>query len=99
MPIRNKIVYVIQYTKTAEKFFAVHENVRQDYEESIRKLLLGTHPESVDVKRVRGRMNDYFRIRFGKWRVIYAVINGTIVVIKTISAGSRGDIYKKSGLK
>jgi mRNA interferase RelE/StbE len=29
--------------------------------------------------------------------VIYAVINGKIVVISTLLAGARGDIYKKMG--
>ena len=99
MSVRKKFEYIIQYTKAADKFFNVHEDVREKYEAAIRELLVGTHPESVDVKRIRGRMNDYFRIRLGKWRVIYAVINGTIVVINTISAGSRGDVYKQSGLK
>ena len=38
----------------------------------------------------------YFRIRLGEYRVIYAVINGKIIVINTLLAGARGDIYKKN---
>ena len=34
---------------------------------------------------------------FGNYRVVYAVINGVIVVINTLIAGPRGDIYKKMG--
>jgi len=31
---------------------------------------------------------------------VYTIINGTIVVVSTLLAGSRGDVYKKmSGLK
>lgn len=38
--------------------------------------------------------------RLGACRVIYTVINGKVVVIKTILAGARGDVYKKmDGLK
>ena len=99
MSTKEKYVYEIRYTKAADKFFKVHEDIRDQYEHTIRELLLGDNPESTDVKRIKGKHNDYFRIRLGSYRVVYAVINGTIVVIMTLLAGSRGDIYKKmSGL-
>lgn len=90
----------IQYTKAADKFFKNHENVRDEYEDAIKELLFGEHPERIDVKRIKGKRNDYFRIKLEGFRVIYTLINGKIVVIQTILAGSRGDIYKKiSALK
>ena len=89
--------YEIRYAKAAEKFFMTHEEIREQFEESIRELLSGEHPEQVDVKRIRGKRNDYYRIRLGEYRVVYAVINGTIVVIHTLLAGPRGDVYKKMG--
>ena len=92
--------YEIQYTKAADKFFKSHEEVREQYENSIKELLAGDHPEKVDVKRIRGKRNDYYRIRIGEYRVVYAIIKGKIVVISTLLAGARGDVYKKmSGLK
>lgn len=92
--------YEIQYTKAADKFFKEHEDVREEYREALKEFLVGEHPEKVDVKRIKGKKNDYFRIRLGSWRVIYTVINGKIVVISTLLAGARGDIYKKmDGLK
>ena len=100
MAQREKIEYEIQYTKAADKFLKIHEDIRTQYEDSIRELLVGEHPEKVDVKRIKGKHNDYFRIRLGSYRIVYAVINGKIVVITTILAGARGDVYKKmSGLK
>lgn len=97
---KNEIEYEIQYTKAADKFLKMHEDVRTQYEDAIRELLVGEHPEKVDVKRIKGKHNDYFRIRLGGYRIVYAIINGKIVVITTILAGARGDIYKKmSGLK
>ena len=97
---KKSFTYEIQYTKAAEKFFKEHENVREDYRKAIKELLTGEHPEAVDVKRIKGKKNDYFRIRLGSWRVIYTVINGKIVVISTLLAGARGDIYKKmDGIK
>ncbi len=87
--------YEIEYTKAAEKFFRDHEQVREQYEAAIRELLAGIHPESVDLKKIKGKKNDYYRIRLGAYRVVYAVINGRIVVIMTLLAGPRGDVYKK----
>ena len=98
---RNRnFTYEIQYTKAADKFFRTREDVREENKSAIKELLVGEHPEKVDVKRIKGKKNDYFRIRLGCWRVVYAVINGKIVVISTLLAGSRGDVYKKmDGLK
>ena len=96
----KKLIYEIEYTRAAEKFFRAHENVRDQYEDAIRELLTGEHPEKINVKRIKGKRNEYYRIRLGEWRVIYGIINGKIVVITTLLAGSRGDVYKKmDGLK
>ncbi len=98
MPDTNS--YEIWYTKAADKFLKTHEDVRIQYENAVKELLAGEHPEKVDVKRIKGKHNNYYRIRLGNYRIVYAVINGTIVVITTLLAGNRGDVYKKmSGLK
>ena len=94
---RESFTYQIQYTKAADKFFQSHESVRAAFRDAIKELLVGEHPETVDVKRIKGKKNDYYRIRLGGWRVVYAVINGKIVVIQTLLAGARGDVYKKMG--
>lgn len=97
---KEGIQYELQYTKAADKFLKIHEDVRIQYEAAIRELMLGDHPEKVDVKRIKGKHNDYFRIRLGSYRIVYAVINGKIVVITALLDGARGDVYKKmSGLK
>ena len=97
---REEFRYEIQYTKAAEKFLRDHEDIREQYEASVKELLVGEHPEKVDVKRIKGKRNYYYRIRIGGYRIVYAVLNGKIVVICTILAGARGDIYKKmNGLK
>ena len=95
MSAEQQAVIEIQYTKAAEKFFLRHENVRNAYEAALLELLTGEHPEKVDVKRIRGKHGVYYRIRIGEWRVVYTIINGKIVVIQTLLAGARGDVYKK----
>lgn len=92
---RESFAYEIAYTKAADKFLKLHEDVRTQYEDAIRELLVGDHPEKVDVKRIKGKRNDYFRIKIGSYRVVYTVINRKIVVITTKLAGNRGDVYKK----
>ena len=92
-----RLPYVIHYKKPAEKFFRKHEDVRSEYEDTVRDFLIGEHPERVDVKIINGKKNEYYRMRIGDWRVIYMVIDREITVINTVLAGSRGDIYKKMG--
>ena len=84
MTDKSGISYEIQYTKAAEKFFKTHEDVKEDYEAVIKELLVGEHPEKIDVKRIQGKHNDYYRIRLGGYRVVYAIINGKVVVISTM---------------
>ena len=92
--------YKIEYTRAAEKFFKAHEDVRTQYKEALNELLAGDHPKKVDVKQIKGKRTVYYRIRLGGYRVLYTLINNKVVVIKTILAGSRGDVYKKmQGLK
>lgn len=95
MSKREGISHEIQYTKAADKFFKTHEDVRDQYEDSIKELLVGDHPEKVDVKRIKGKHGNYYRIRLGNYRVVYALINGKVIVVSTILGGSRGDVYKK----
>jgi len=95
MADKSGFSYDIHYTKAAEKFFRQHEDVRSQYEESIKELIAGEHPERIDVKRIKGKHSSYYRIRLGGYRVVYTLINGKIVVICTLLAGSRGDVYKK----
>ena len=92
---QRKFDYEIQYTKAADKFLKNHEDVRAQYEDAIRELLVGDHPEKVDVKRIQGKRNDYYRIRLGGCRVVYAIINGKIIVINTLLAGPRGAFTRR----
>ena len=92
--------YVIEYTKAADRFLDKHEDVRGDFEKAIVELLTGSHPKTVDVKRIQGKRGDYYRIRLGDCRVVYTIIDGKVIVVKVVLAGPRGDVYKKmKGLK
>ncbi len=52
-------------------------------------------PPRGDIKIIQGSNQSLFRLRIGKYRVLYEYINNNgeeIIMIKDI--GSRGDIYK-----
>lgn len=87
----------VVYAKKADKFFKQHENVRKTFKENIKKRIERDHPESVDVQRLQGKQEDYYRMRIGAYRVIYTVTDGEVVVVCALLAGSRGDIYKDIG--
>ena len=95
MLIHRGFNYDVKYEKTAEKFFKKHEDVRKKYIKELNELFNGNNPERVNVKVLKGKKNEYYRMRIGDWRVIYMIIDREITVINTVLAGSRGDIYKK----
>ena len=85
----------IKYEKSAEKFFAKHEDIRAQYIDSLSEWL--DNPERVDVKTIKGKRGKYYRMRISDWRVIFSVVNGNVVVINTILAGSRGPDFTRRG--
>ncbi len=88
----------IRYEKDADKFFEKHEDVRKRYEDSLKEFLIGEHPERINVKTIAGKKDKYYRMRLGKWRVIFTYDEEImLIVVNSIMAGSRGDIYKKIG--
>jgi mRNA interferase RelE/StbE len=48
--------------------------------------------QELDIKQLQGGTDDY-RIRVGKYRFIYTIIENKLVIY-IYDAGSRGDIYK-----
>lgn len=51
-----------------------------------------THP-LLDIKKLKG-VENVFRLRIGTIRIIYQVIEHELLIL-VISAGVRGDVYKK----
>ena len=88
MEERNEIV--INYSSKVDKFFVKHESIKEKFIENITKLIDGIE---VDVKELRG-YKFLYRMRIGKYRVIYTIINDEITIINVLNAESRGDVYK-----
>ncbi|MEL7609890.1 MAG: type II toxin-antitoxin system RelE/ParE family toxin [Bacillota bacterium] len=83
----------IRYSKAAVKAIesmnsATKQRVKAGIEGLTQKPPLG------DIKRLQG-YQDYYRLRVGKYRIIYRfLVDNSVEVLYIIDIGSRGDIYK-----
>ena len=93
-----KIKILVRYEKDAKKFFEKHKSLQKRYETLMEEFFTGEHPERIDVKPIESKQGEYYRMRLGKWRVIFTYDEENMIIfVNAIYAGSRGDIYKKIG--
>ena len=90
----------IQYLKKADKFFSKNTNTLSKEKsneliiKSVKKIVLN-EDINVDVKQLKGNLQNYYRIRFGKVRILFELLNGEIKIIAIINdVDFRGDVYK-----
>ena len=77
---------MIFYLKEAEKAIAAYDMpTRRRIIEAINKLPYG------DVKQLKGKSLELYRLRIGKYRIIFTFDKGDYTII---DADVRGDIYK-----
>ena len=55
---------------------------------------LGNNPRPTGCTKLKGDKHDYYRIRVGKYRVIY-LIEDEILLVLVVRVGHRKEIYKK----
>lgn len=84
----------IRYEKAAIKYL-------KGLQQSQRNLILAAieklthHPAEGDIKPMSGYKDGRYRLRVGKYRVIYKYLNeNSIEILCVMDIGSRGDIYK-----
>lgn len=77
----------IVYTKTAYKSLCEYgKDIRQRIIEAIEKIPQG------DIKKLQGEKHPpLYRLRVGKYRIVYRIENEEIIIAKI---DTRGDIYK-----
>ena len=84
----------IQYEIAAVKYLKGLQKPQRDLIlDAIEKL---THkPAEGDIKKMSGYKDGRYRLRVGKYRIIYKYLtNNEIEVLCIMDVGSRGDIYK-----
>ncbi len=85
-------MHELRYRKAALKaLMKLPAEARQRIQEALRQLADDTETDKLDIKALQGR--DGFRLRVGKWRVIYHKDDNAMIIL-VVDAGSRGDIYK-----
>lgn len=89
-------MYQLLISKNVKKFLNKRDKkFLQRINETIKKLRENpyNHPQ-LDIKRLANTEND-FRLRVGKFRFLYSVIESKIIIY-VYRADSRGGIYKKN---
>lgn len=85
----------IKFSKQAVKFIEKQDkNTKTRLKQAIDGLR--KEPPEGDIKPLQGT-NGIFRLRVGKYRVLYSYVEDVIYFIYIQTIDSRGDIYKKGG--
>ena len=80
----------VQYSRKALKFISAADRITQQrIKDGIDGLL--EIPPKGDIKAMQGQPVGTYRLRVGKYRIVYEVISNTL---RILNIGSRGDIYK-----
>lgn len=84
----------IRYSKSAVKFInSLDKPTKQRIKTAIEGLT--NVPPIGDIKRMQGLSDECYRLRIGKYRIIYKYTEeNRLVVLNILDIGSRGDIYK-----
>ena len=82
------MTYRIVIEKPAMKFL---QKQPQAQRERLLRAIQGL-PDNGDIKPMSGHENLY-RLRVGSYRVIYT-IEGDLLIIRVLTIGNRGDVYK-----
>jgi len=89
----------IEYLKKPEKFFAKNSRVLSKDEtnnligKAVKKIVL-QEIINIDVKKLKGNLSRYYRIRQGKVRILFELLNNKIIVKAIVNdIDFRGDVY------
>lgn len=92
--LRGAYILEIRYSKSAIKVInLLDKNTKQRIKAGIEKLTLS--PPQGDIKQLQGYSDVRFRLRIGKFRILYKyTTENNLVILNIMEIGSRGDIYK-----
>ena len=83
--------YRVEITRSAEK--RLRKLARPDQERVARAMLrLGDDPFPRGTRKISG-YDDVFRVRVGRYRILYSVSGATLVVL-ILKVGQRKDVYR-----
>ena len=90
----------VRFSKKAVKFL---KKLDAQSAEKVRQKILQLHSmletegiipfTELDIKKLKGQWDGYFRLRVGQIRVIFTIVNSEIEILLIQDVGFRGDIY------
>ena len=84
----------IEYSRKAVKYISTLDRPTKQRIKTAIEGLNETPPKG-DIKKLQGYTDGRKRLRIGKYRIIYNILqNGKIEILYIINIDSRGDIYK-----
>ena len=85
-------MYRLKYRKSTRNYIArLPRKIKTTIVEKLHELCENPDRTNLDIKRLAS--SSYFRMRIGKYRVIYT-LHSDELIIEVIKVGSRGDIYR-----
>ena len=94
MNLNGNSIYRVELSKNASRYFSKLDRFMQvRIIAAFDKLAVNPQDETLDIKTMVGRIDEK-RLRVGKYRIIFTVDDGVLLVY-VIDIGPRGDIYKK----
>jgi len=90
----------ITYLKRADKFFSKNSDTLSKEKsneliiKAVRKIVLNENT-NIDLKKLKGELQSYYRIRQGKFRILFELNNNQIIISAIVNdIDFRGDVYK-----
>jgi mRNA-degrading endonuclease RelE of RelBE toxin-antitoxin system len=78
----------LAFTKSAQKFLAKNADrcTKEQVQNLVTKALhrLQGKPENIDLERMKGKFQTFYRIRFGEIRILFRVEDGEIIITAII---------------
>ena len=93
----GKRILQIQFEKKAENFFNKNTHTKDEINELIIKVVkkLSGYNENIDLKKLKGDLKGYLRIRKDKLRIIFKVIEDeNLIIVTVVNIDFSGSVYK-----
>lgn len=85
--------YKLKYSRDLKKFLQKHRDLSPKIIAKLELIAQNPFNTTLDIAKLQGQ-NNHYRLRVGKYRVLYEIRDGEILIIYAYKADSRSDVYK-----
>lgn len=88
----------IYYSKSSSRFLKKNKDISEDLIdtsiiEAVKKIT-GLEENSLDIRKLKGKLKNHYRIRTGKIRIIIKIEFGIIYIVNVNNIDFRSNVYK-----